>query len=300
MRWLSLIGISLFVLILLFAQYQENEQALPALTKSVLQGATSLSPIVSNRDHTYLDVSVPRLDTAQGWLQPDLKLVFDHFLLRYEQDESELWQAFDRYCTPLTYCAQISELLQRYIDFKKALVAIDDNQANTLSAIELRLDNLSQMRHAFFSGHEIDVLFPDASHQHSALQRLTIMQDPQLEPNEKQQWLDQYYSQLKPSELKAIQPSLHLQRISKLSEGKALQTEDYNILAAEFGHDAAERLLKSAEQQRHWQRRLTTYQERLTELSQQLEGDELERATNELQRALFNDNELKRVKAILG
>lgn len=294
MRWFF---ITTLVLVLLYWQYQNSapepksyEEVAETLVRDTFE-PRSLELKQADK------VSLPAVSQNEHWLQPSLKTLFDHYLLEYEQDSAAMWYAFDRHCLALNDCAKVTELFKRYIDYKQALANIDDGQQQTVAEISIRLEQLADVRNTFFSEQEIMVLFGEENRwQQSALQRLAIRQDPSLSEQQKQQLLNLHYQSLQGTEAAAIAPSLQLQKVVSLN--KAKQIDNYNLLAAEFGADAADRLVELKARRTAWQLKVTKFENESRQLANHLSGSRLTEAINGLKADMFTENEIKRLKVL--
>lgn len=293
MRVLAIVSLVLVMLIWHY-QYNKNSVQVSTVQTAVVEPTETL-----HSGEQALLVSIPPLRNTSDWLQPELKSVFDHFLLEYEDRYQAMWLAFADYCAPLIACEQITSLFERYIAYKQALVVIDTQVENTVSAIGEKLSALKQVRHEYFSAVEIEILFGDDAHwQTSALERLAIRQDTNLSEGQKSQLLTQHFQSLDTAEIKSIKPSLQLQQVSELAQANALNNDNYNQLAAEYGPEAADRLIALAKRQKQWQQKLSTYNAKKQKLQQTLTDAELNEAVAALQKQMFSPNELKRIHAL--
>lgn len=297
MRWLAFIAT---ILVLLFWQYQKSLQS--QTLAEVTKGA-QIDAVENKQDAKEpLSPSLPTINNEENWLQPELKSLFDHFLIEYEQDLDAMWLAFAQHCDKhLDPCQQITDLFQRYVAYKKALVAIDENAEESLSQVTQRLAALAELRHEFFAAEEIIVLFGDERQwQQTALERLAIRQNETLSLQQKQELLALHYASLEGLARRSVAPSLQLEKVSQLATAQALALTNYNELAAEFGPEAADRLIAAADKQKAWQRKVAQFQTEKQKLQQELTGEELMHAVQSLKQQMFEPNELKRLKVILS
>ena len=141
------------------------------------------------------------------------------------------------------------------------------------------------------------MLFAEESQwQVSALQRQAIRQDDSLTEQQKQQLLNLNYQSLEGSEAQAIKPSLQLAKVVSLN---SLDIEDkYNQLAAEFGTEAADRLVALNETKKQWNNKIAQFKLESKKLAKQYTGEELEDAINALKNNMFTSNEIKRLAVI--
>lgn len=298
MRWFAF---SISVLVLLIWQYQsqskkplsdyKSNQLEPALVKKLETEKLAKFNVVKPKP--------PLLDAEQHWLQPVLKTVFDHYLLEHVNDNNAMWTAFEEYCLLQKACSKITDLFKRYISYKRALVTLDQPVEPVISQISQQLDNLHTLRLSFFSNHEVSVLFAfEAQWQQIALERLTIRQDPNISTQQKNDLLKQHYQSLNGMALKTVQPSLQLAKVSVLATQQMLNLDNYNELAAEFGPEAANRLIELNNKRTAWQLKLDKFNHQSNQLSETLKGTELAEAIESLKTDMFDENERKRLNAL--
>ena len=291
MRWLL---IAIAVLILLFWQYQNAISPTKDVTQHSLADFSNEEEVKAKGSEPILEISLPIISSNEDWLQPSLKTLFDHYLLEYEQDTEAMWLAFNEHCSTLNTCDNITELFQRYIDYKKSLARLDSSKHQSIAEINEQLDALADVRKAYFSEQEIVVLFAEESRwQVSALQRQAIRQDESLTEQQKQQLLNLNYQSLEGSEAQAIKPSLQLAKVVSLNNADI--EDNYNQLAAEFGTEAADRLVALNEKKKQWNNKIAQFKLESKKLAEQYTGEELEDAINALKNNMFTTNEMKRL-----
>ena len=294
---------ALVVLVLLLWQYQQLQQQDEHMFKnqSVSSQSTNTVNVKVESSSALTAASIPNLDNNLNWLQPKLKVLFDHYLLDYKQSPKTMWLEFDSHCKTLVNCDSITELFHRYVAYKKALTSVDEPEEQKPKAISELLTRLDAIRQEFFSKAEIDVLFADEqTWQQAALERLAIRQNAELTNVQKKSLLMQSYQTLDDSAYLAVKPTLQLQQLSQMSASRELNANDYNQLAAEYGIEAAERLLLVAGKQQVWQQKVEQYQQLALELESSLEGTEKTHAINELKTEMFSTNEIKRLNVLLS
>lgn len=238
-------------------------------------------------------------NSTQHWLNQQVKDLFEHFLLYYQDGEQVMWQAFNQHCQTLDYCPALSELFKRYLQYKHDLQTLDGEPIQQADDIAQRLEQLKELQQHWFNQAERQALFDDElAWDEQALERLRIAQDPNLSPEQKQWSLQQHLAQLPEDQRRALQPTFNLQQLKQLQQqGQA----DYNHYAAEFGDQAAERLMALQQRQNAWQQRINDYRQQQARLQQQItDSSELANATQALQTRLFTNNERKRLKVLLG
>ena len=245
---------------------------------------------------------LPPVVTAQGlakpaWFNVHLKELLDQYSALYEQDQNMMWQRFELQCKTYADCQGLRDLFTRYLAYKMALVSIDGTSVTNMQQFSDRMDDLLLVREQHFTPAEQEVLFArEQAWDEGALRRLQINQDPTLHKEQKMILIEQQIESL-PAQLKAsLQPTLQLRKLARVRQQYGPDSSlDYNQLAAEFGSQAADRLLALAEQRSLWQQRLAEYQQQAARLSTQLNGDELLQQIEQLRQTMFSANEQKRL-----
>ena len=302
MRWLVVV---LAALVLLFWQYQSlNAPSTKSPRQNIQPEIAPHLVNITEKSSTHaaqLTVSMPQLNQQEQWLQPSLKDLFDYYLLEYEQQPEAMWAAFANYCQPLPHCEQITELFERYYAYKSALIEIDQPVDGSVVNVTERLSRLDDLRQAYFSVEEIQILFGEQLNwQEHALQRLAIRQDSSLSVAQKQALISEHYQTLDEQSYQAVAPSLALQKVTALAQQNGLVKQDYNQLAAEYGVEAAERLIAARQKQKAWQQKLSDYQQQLEQLKAEhgTNSETFTTATQALQQQMFTVNEMRRVKVL--
>lgn len=296
MRWFLVTGITLM---LLTWQYLQQSSTTP-------EAALKMQPSVSASHINTLDSNeasatsfYPDLTGNDNWLSSELKILFDHYLLEFEQDSAAMWLAFTKHCKQLTGCEQITALFQRYVTYKKALVSLDDYMPQSISEISNRLTALANLRQEFFTNEEIAALFGNERQwQQSALERLAIRANSSISQKEKDALLQQHYESLDDDAYRAISPSLRLEKVSQWSNSNDINLRNYNQLASEFGPEAADRLIVMENKRNDWQQRVLDFERKAATMKSNLSGSELIEAVNSLKSKMFSTNEIKRLEVV--
>lgn len=233
------------------------------------------------------------------WFNELLKDRLDSYIVSYQEDEKEMWQAFRTQCSLFADCHGLTALLVRYIDYKKALMEIDGPSPRDVSAFVRRMDDLHIIRERFFTPAEHNLLFAqEIQWDKGALQRLEIQLDPTLDLAQKRDLLEAHIASLPESSKSALQPTFQLHKLMRQRQQGDDSTESYNNLAAEFGEAAAERLITLKMQRRKWQQRVLEFEMKRKDLKQQYENEQLSNEVQKLQNQLFTANEIRRIAVI--
>lgn len=232
-----------------------------------------------------------------AWFNLELKDRLDSFSSLYEQGEDLMWKHFNKQCPLFINCPGLSALFSRYLDYKKALESIDGPSPTDTESFVKRLDDLLLIREHYFTVSEREILFGrEQAWDEAALQRLQINQDPTLDYKQKRDLLAAHIDAL-PSLLKAtLAPTLQLQQLALLRQ----ETPDYNTFAAEFGPQAAQRLIELAQRRASWQQRVAKFQRQAKSLGIEYTAAQLITETHSLKNRLFNLNEQKRLAVYLA
>lgn len=177
--------------------------------------------------------------------------IFEHVILAsQESDEFSPSQA-KHHCEKLAACEINSQLFDRYVSFKIALAELQQQLVHLSLSEQLIAMIVFQQRH--FNAAEIELLFKDDNEwQHYTIAKLEINQNSHISNQLKQQLLSNLESEQPEHITLALKPSNDLNTLNNELQD-ALQQQDYNQLAAEFGDAAATRLIALAQQRLQWQ-----------------------------------------------
>lgn len=252
----------------------------------------------------HLPTPPERLETKDAWQTENLRALLDFYIAYYEQSEQKMWQEFNQYCHPLIYCVELTELFQRYLLYKRQLQHLDTEHLDLALEFENRLDKLEVLRSKLFSAHEISMLFgnEEAWDRH-AIERLRINQDVNLSHQQKVQLVNQQLEQLPEQMKQAVAPTQQLRKVNQIISNTILNSSDeHNQLAAEFGDDAAQRLVAVNQSQNHWLSKVQLFQQRSDDLKQQFNQgtSDYNQAVTQLKQQMFEAVEQKRLQVYLA
>ena len=276
---------------------QSGEQQPDVATPSLRPEATA----VATGQH--VDVSGEAFQLHFG-----LKAIFDRFIFAHpDLSQQALEDAYAVELKQLPYSLaahdQALSLFSRYLSYKAELQAIDEPASRQqLSAVADRLDARDQLRFRFFSEREYHYLFSrDASYDKAALARLRIASDPDLSKQDKRQLIEAQLTTLPDEQQISFAPSLAVNRLTTLNQRYKNDNTLYQAVAAEFGHEVAQRMQTRNHQQLAWQQRVETYRQWESEINEDasLGVDEKERLIQAQRSARFNDNEVRRLQVFL-
>ena len=301
MRLVSIVtAISVFSLIVVTIVWKTSKN------KTLL--ASSAQPIElakkqsDNAENTSIVVELDgqQHQSESHWLNGAVRRLFDHFLIQYQDGENAMWTAFNQHCQSLDYCQPLTHLFKRYITYKLALTDIDHGEINSPDAFRDRIETLADLRALHFNLQERLALFGDDTvwDKHAA-NRMDIYHDAALTSDEKARLLEQHYASLPDDQRAAVAPTLALQTLQTL---KVKKSDQYNVLAAQFGHEATERLISTYAKQNEWKTRVTLYLEEVKHLKTHVteDPDYLNQQIEELRTRLFNQSEQKRLAVFVA
>lgn len=246
----------------------------------------------------------PLSSSAGNWLNKNLRALFDYFTAMYEQSEQLMWSEFKQYCTPLTYCSDMTELFERYLQYKISLAGVDEDPLNTPEQFAKRLDDIENLRHKIFTVLEKQVLFSDEENwDRQAITRMQINQDPYLSDEQKMILLEEHIDSLPIESKEAIMPTLNLRKVSQIREQSGeIGENNYNLFAAQFGSEVAQRLVDTEKSQQQWQTKVQLFLAQKKVLANEFstESELYQHALLDLENELFDSNESRRLKVYLS
>jgi lipase chaperone LimK len=212
---------------------------------------------------------------------------------------------------------QARQLLTRYLDYKQALVDVEqkgqsgqNGQGGQLagagvSALRNRLAAMQQTRMRFFSPQEADAMFGlEDIAALDAIARLEISQDQAITMDEKHKRIAALDAQLPQSLREAREEPLMVVRleesIAKMRSNGASEDEIYRARAASLDANAASRFAELDREEVSWNRRIAEYRvQRNSILSAPLTMSDPDRmaALEQLRQTGFTADEQKRLAA---
>lgn len=206
--------------------------------------------------------------------------LFDHLVLNQQVKDDYNVSTLQQNCAALVKCKQYKALFARYLSFKEAL--LEFQQAIAHLPLSSQLKELIDFQQRYFSDDEIRLLFADDNElQRFTIAKLEITQDDSLSEELKQQLLANLKASQPEHLSKALQPSEDLRSLSSQFK-QAIQEQDYNQLAGEFGDAAATRLIALERRNKQWQRISEQLVEKITQLKQNYKGEQLDQQVSAL------------------
>ena len=233
----------------------------------------------------------PQIDTPEA-----IDNVFDHVILASQESGEFTASQAQQQCHKLAPCQQNSELFNRYLSFKIALAQLQQQLAHL--PLSEQLAEMIAFQQRYFSETEIALLFADDNQwQRYTIAKLAINTDSSLTKELKQQLLANLDAEQPDEITQSLQPTQQLQQLNGSYKG-ALQQQDYNQLAAEFGDAAATRLIALQQQRLQWQTLSEQLQQQIVLLKQQNDPQQVEQKIAQLLNQHLSKNQQRRFLAL--
>jgi lipase chaperone LimK len=302
MKWGITVIFSLaFMAVLIWKSSKPNVNAVSSVNSSKIEQPYTMSVAIDIDGH--VPNTADNSDNEDVWQTEELRALLDFYVAYYEEGEQKMWQEFNQYCHPLTYCSELTELFERYLEYKTQLQNLDTERLDLASDFEDRLDELDMLRSELFSLLEISLLFDNEEvWDRHAIERLRINQNASLSKLQKAQQVKQQLEQLPDDMKRAVAPTQQLRKINQIVSSTALNSShEYNQLAAEFGDDAAQRLVAVNQSQNTWLNKIQLFQQRSGDLKHQFGQNptDYSQAITQLKQQMFEANEQKRLQVYL-
>lgn len=145
-------------------------------------------------------------------------------------------------------CEEFTSLYTRYVNYKYALVDVDEQYANisaSTAEIEYQLLRIQRLQGEYFSREEQHILFSaDNALDRQALVRRSINRDPNLSKQQKERLIMEHIEQLPEEQKRAFRPSLNMQKLAAIKNTHQDRQQRLLEVETEFGYEAAQRLDK--------------------------------------------------------
>ena len=226
---------------------------------------------VRSMEGTTPDGAVTESDAGLLVVDAELGHLFDYYLAGLgERDlaaiRSEIERELDRRLKPGP-AAQAKRLLASYLDYKRALVDVEQQLKQTAdmarSARE-RLAATQQLRARFFTAAEIAGLFGFSdAYDLDALARVDVSLDPKLTAEQRAEKLAALDKKLSPAMREEREAPTRVIRteesVQKMRDQGASDDDVYRVRAAAFSTEGASRLAQLDREEAHWKLRMAAY-----------------------------------------
>lgn len=246
-----------------------------------------------------------------------LRRLFDYFLSASgEEDEAVIIARVEAYIsshTPEPAASQAIEIFHQYIDYLKALGTLEQKYGGLqmqatqqgevdISLINQRTQDISKLRHQFFSDETIKAFFAEEDQLNDyTVAMLEIEENDTLSEAQKQAQRDAYISRLPDGATKQRIKQKHdfntlMAQTEALKAKGASAAQLYAMRSRIVGEPAAQRLAVLDEQEADFDHRFTQYQQDKQALIAKLGSEEQAQAQiKALEEQLFSDSEQKRL-----
>ncbi|PCC99636.1 lipase secretion chaperone [Halopseudomonas pelagia] len=198
-------------------------------------------------------------------------------------------------------------LLQNYIDYKTALVELEQGfpVVADIAGLRARQDEVQRLRARLFSPEAHAAFFAaEEIYNHFTLERLAILQDPNLTDDDKASMIENLRQSLPDDVQDLLIPQIHQEltvQTEQLLEQGADPSEVRELRLSLVGPEATGRLEDLDQERQQWQQRMDDFSaEREAILSYNgLAEEDKQAAIEELLESRFNANERLRVSSLL-
>ena len=313
--------------LLLGWQLTRSTPPAPAPTQAELapEPATQPPPVSLLRESAPSAASTPQANSLRGTevdgrLQTDadgnllisdqLRHLFDYYLSTTgEQNHAQIVaqiQALIRDSLDEPARSQALDLFQRYLDYQRALVELEQDfpAAADIDSLWARQDAVERLRADLFSPAEHQAFFAaEESYNRFTLERLSILHNPNLSDEEKAQDIEALRESLPEAMQALLVPQIHQdlrQQTQALRAAGASESAVRDLRMEMVGPEATARLEALDVQRAQWQQRLDDFvRERDAILSQPgLADSDRNSAIQALLDARFDSTEQLRVSAL--
>ncbi|NEX59953.1 lipase chaperone [Noviherbaspirillum sp. 17J57-3] len=192
------------------------------------------------------------------------------------------------------------DVLRRYLDYKLALVDVEQQQRgeSALGMARARYSAMQDTRRRFFNDAEIEAMFRESdAYDRDALARMEIDQDPDASLEQKRERLAALDAALPPALREAKLEPFAVARmddeVRAMRAGGASDDEIYRKRAQAFSPDAAARLAQVDRDEQEWKRRVDAYLMQRTQAGPALDAQALQHLRDEY----FTQDEQRRLAA---
>lgn len=287
-----------------------NEQTAPASLLHSPQPTSSTVPQAASLRGTEVDGRLQTDADGNLLISDQLRHLFDYYLStageqQHEQIVAQV-QALIRDSLDDPARSQALDLFQRYLDYQRALVELEQDfpAAADIDSLWARQDAVERLRADLFNPAEHQAFFAaEESYNRFTLERLSILHNPALSEAEKAQDIEALRESLPEAMQALLVPQIHQdlrQQTQALREAGADPAAVRELRMDMVGPEATARLEALDVQRAQWQQRLDDYRrERDAILSQSgLADSDRERAVQALLDARFDRTEQLRVSAL--
>jgi len=203
-------------------------------------------------------------------------------------------------------------LLQNYIELKRALMdfeqqvgdGLDQYGNSPLAQHRARLDMMSELRRQYLGEEAAQAFYGESEdYDRYMLDRMSLASNSSMSSHERSEALVKLMEKAPESLKPRLEDDYKMQKLNldveNLKASGASEEDIYQARAKALGEEAASRLQQVEQAQSAWNDRYRDYQSEKEQLiSEGLSEGAFAEEVNALQQRLFEDNELRRVKAL--
>lgn len=285
------------------------EHATPATDTGFITGLEDLPPSFRG---TQPDGGLATDHQGNLLIHHDIRLLFDYFLAGYGEESLDVIaariRAYIRFHLQEPAATQANQLLDDYLALQNQLSSFDRPESrpgSDLDSIAAQLQTIRDIRRHHLSSEAADAFFgEEETYDHYTLEKIRIMNDEQLNPDEKTQLIADLESQL-PEELQgsliaSYQAVALRNQTQQLREQGGTAGELHQLRSELAGDAAAERLAQLDQTRTQWNDKITEWLHIREHYLQnpQLSQSDTYRQLAQLRSEHFNASELRRVEAL--
>lgn len=297
----------------------------PAMAAAAAAGGTGAGHVPPASFSTGTEALPPSLQGTEvdGELEVDaagrlritggIRRVFDYFLSAVGEEPLESIlkriRAYIRHKLPAGAAAEAERLLDSYIAYKQALEGVPQAQASPgnvdLAALRRQMQQVQSLRTRFFTPEVITAFFGDEdTYDRYTLERLDILQDKALTPEQRAARLAAVEQQLPESMRESIRVINQVQNLDAMTrewkQRGGTAAELRQIRESLVGPEAADRLETLDQENAQWDQRMAGwYAERDAILANRnLSEQDRQRAVEEARKTRFSAQELVRAESL--
>ncbi|TDF34637.1 hypothetical protein EYS14_23040 [Alteromonadaceae bacterium M269] len=243
-------------------------------------------------------------------LYDGIKTLLDRLIFEANSEHlNDILAMARRHCQEQNYrveaCEQFTSLYTRYVNYKYALMDVDEQHVNvgaSSAEIDHQFSRIEALQRQYFSYEEQDVLFSaDNKLNEQALARRAINNDPNLSKEQKERLIIENLEQLPEEQKRAFQPSLNMQKLAAIKD--TYQDRQQRLIEVEnqFGHEAAQRLEKRWREREVFQNKVKQIASQYQAIAdnKELSPDKIKTQQQAFLAQHFSENQQKRVRVML-
>ena len=290
---------------------QADQAVLPVISNAIHQPATAPGPAPASLRDTAVDGMLEVDHQGNLLITDQIRHVFDYFFTTVGEESVDSAIARIRHYLasqlPEPAQGQALDLLERYIEYKEELVALEERfpVVADLDDLRAREDAVQRLRAGLFSAEAHAAFFASEEvYNNFTLERLAILQDDGLSAEDKAERVEALRNDLPGAMQDLLVPQIHQQlsqQTRSLQEEGASPEQIQQLRLSLVGPEATGRLEALDRQRQQWQQRLEQFNHEREAILQHpgLADDDKQQAIDSLLQEQFEPNERLRVSSLL-